>query len=248
MVRKVLLFSVILLSGCDFYTKDKPLDRETVLALLDKKVATSCLSSGIDFVDTLSFNTLRRRYDSAEDKMVNFPPRDIITIAKNTDSLKRARMEYLTQLGFFKRISNKIYVGKKGISGYYIAPINYQSDSKKEETTYEDDGVQYQITDKGKSFIDMNKVPRLMFCIGSVRVNDVTLYDYGNTDPNRTKVTFSSEIYNTPEWLNNEKTRLILPLLLQNLQVAQLKTEGIVYIVKYRNKFIIENDEILRVQ
>lgn len=248
MVRKAILLSFILLSGCDFYAKDKPLDRETALALLNKKVATNCLSSGIDLTDTLSFNTLRRHYDPIEDKMKNVLPRDIITLAKNTDSLKRTRMEYLTQLGFFKKISNKIYVGKRGIRGYYIAPIQYQSDDNKEETTYEDDGVQYQLTQKGETHIDMNKVPRLLFCIGKVRIDDVTLYDYGNTDPNRIKVTFSSELYDTPTWLYNEHTQLTLPFLTQRIRELRAKSKGMVYIVKYRNKFIIENDEILRVQ
>lgn len=246
MVRKVVFISFFLLSGCDLYSQDKVLDRETATDLINAKVATSCLPSRIDIIDTISFNTLRRYYDPSEDKMKNQLPRDIISLAKDTDTIKRSRMEYLTQLGFFKKINDKIYVGKKGIRGYYLEPIDYKSDEKKGEKTYEDDGTQYQLTPKGEKYLDMKSVPSLLVCIGKIKVNDVTIYQYGNTDPNRIKVTFSTELYDTPKWLEAENTRLAFPMVIQSIKDTKEKSEGSVYIVKYRNKFVIDNDEILK--
>lgn len=246
MVKKVLYISFFLLSGCDLYSQDKVLDREIATDLINKKVATSCLPSRIDITDALSFNTLRRYYDAGEGKMKNRLPRDIITLANNTDVIKRSRMEYLTQLGFFEKISSKIYVGKKGIRGYYFEPIDYNANEVKGETTYEDEGTQYQLTSKGEKYIDMKSVPSLLVCIGKVKISNVTVYQYGNTDPDRIKVTFSTELYGTPEWLEKENTRLAFPMIIQNIENARKKSESMVYIVKYRNRFIIDNDEVLR--
>lgn len=249
MVKKILLLSLLFnLVGCPD-NSEVILTEDIVKELLDKKVNTDCYYTTMDIVPAVQYNTTYRYLDKEKDEMVNDPLRDVITISSDSSDNKVYKMEVLEKIGLFSKINDKIFIGSKGITGYFVDPIalkENEGDEEFKEKTREEHGAQYRLTNKGKDeTYRVNKTSDILFCLGKVRIDNFKIHPLNSAGEGRTKVTFTTRVEGKPDWLDDKEVSVAFPKLITEYGAIPSKTRGAVYIIlNNRNEFIIENDMV----
>lgn len=244
----IMLIAIINIVGCDT-NKQQVLTEEIVSELLNKKVNDDCYYTTFDIAPNVQFNTTLRYWDEEKNEMVNSDVRDIVSIPADSADTKKFRMRVLEKTGMFEKIKEKVYVGSIGISGYYVDPIEYKEnkdDKEFIEKTREGHGFQYKLTEKGfNNTFKPNKGSDILFCLGKVRIDKFKIHPLNDAGEGRTKVTFTTRVIDSPEWLMDKEVNLVFPKLINESKSITTKTRGAVYIIlNNRNEFIIENDSI----
>lgn len=237
MFKHSIIFTALLLSGCDGELFSSSLSHAEAKKIIDQNINKECVYSKLDKKEDLYFNTIQRVKDPVTGVISNNTDTGIISVGQS--QLHLAQAYALKSKGLVEEVFFRVYQGEK-TKQYYVQPnTDNPSYSYQQEKIQSKPGHTFRITSKGRHFLKRDLFDNsLSICVGRKTVD--TLF-FAKEDAN--KETVMVEYTVKPHYyLDIVKDQAFITAF-KNITVidADPAIEKI-YLTKGKNEYLVEKD------
>lgn len=239
MFKPSILFTALLLTGCDTDLFSPSLSQSEARDTINKTINKECVYSKLDKKEDLYFNTIRRVKDPVTGIISDDNDTGILSVGQS--QLHLAQAYALKSLGLIEELFYRVYQGEK-TKQYYTQPnttnptLSYQHEKIQSKP-----GYTFRITAKGRHFLKRDTFDNsLSICVGRKAV-DKLFFARDDASKKTVMVEYTIKPIYYLDMVNNQSFVTSFKNITK-LDLDPANATQKIYLTKGKNEYVVEKD------